>query len=448
MTALYLERYLNYGLTLEELQFRQADHRHRADRLGPLALQPPSHRSGQARARRHPRRRRHRLRIPGASDPGNRQAPDRGARPQSRLSRPGRSALRLSARRRRADHRLRQDHAGLPDGGGDRQHSRPSCCRAGRCSTAGGRASAPAPAPSSGRRAQTHAAGEIDYAGVHRHRRLVGALDRPLQHHGHRLDDELRWPRRSACRCPAARQFPAPYRERAQIAYETGKRVVEMVREDLKPSDILTRKAFENAIVACSAIGGSTNAPIHINAIARHIGVKLDIEDWERIGYDVPLLVNMQPAGEYLGEEYYRAGGVAGGDARTVQGRQAATPTRSPSTARPWRERAQGRRRRTRDVIRPYAKPMKKQAGFKVLTGNLFDSRDHEDQRDLRRIPRSAICPTRRTRTPSKAAPSCSTARRIITAASTIPALDDRRQHACCSSAASGRSAIPARPRW
>ena len=87
-------------------------------------------------------------------------------------------------------------------------------------------------------------------------------------------------------------------------------RAVEIVHEDLKPSDILTRKAFENAIVANSAIGGSTNAPIHINAIARHIGVKLTIEDWEKIGYDVPLLVNMQPAGQYLGEEYYRAGGV------------------------------------------------------------------------------------------------------------------------------------------
>ena len=109
---------------------------------------------------------------------------------------------------------------------------------------------------------------------------------------------------------PGCAAIPAPYRERGQIAYETGVRVVEIVREDLKPSDILTRAAFENAIVACSAIGGSTNAPIHLNAIARHIGVELSIEDWEKIGYDVPLLVNMQPAGEYLGEDYYRAGGV------------------------------------------------------------------------------------------------------------------------------------------
>src|SRR6201998_678116 len=109
---------------------------------------------------------------------------------------------------------------------------------------------------------------------------------------------------------PGCAAIPAPYRERSQIAYDTGERIVAMVHEDLKPSDILTRKAFENTIVACSAIGGSTNAPIHINAIARHIGVKLSIEDWETIGYDVPLLVNMQPAGKYLGEEYFRAGGL------------------------------------------------------------------------------------------------------------------------------------------
>src|SRR5713226_6250628 len=109
---------------------------------------------------------------------------------------------------------------------------------------------------------------------------------------------------------PGCAAIPAPYRERAQIAYRTGERIVEMVHENLKPSDILTRKAFENTIVACSAIGGSTNAPIHINAIARHIGVKLTIEDWEKIGYDVPLLVNMQPSRKYLGDEYHRAGGL------------------------------------------------------------------------------------------------------------------------------------------
>src|SRR5271157_1897325 len=109
---------------------------------------------------------------------------------------------------------------------------------------------------------------------------------------------------------PGCAAIPAPYRERGQIAYETGVRAVEIVREDLKPSDILTREAFENCIVVNSAIGGSTNAPIHINAIARHIGVKLDIKDWEQVGRHVPLLVNMMPAGAYLGEAYFRAGGL------------------------------------------------------------------------------------------------------------------------------------------
>src|SRR5499427_9250568 len=109
---------------------------------------------------------------------------------------------------------------------------------------------------------------------------------------------------------PGCAAIPAPYRERGQIAYETGRRAVAIVNEDLKPSDLLTRKAFENTIVACSAIGGSTNAPIHINAIARHVGVKLSIDDWEKVGYDIPLLVNMQPAGKFLGEEYFRAGGL------------------------------------------------------------------------------------------------------------------------------------------
>src|SRR6202050_2357783 len=135
---------------------------------------------------------------------------------------------------------------------------------------------------------------------------------------------------------PGCAAIPAPYRQRGQIAFETGVRAVEIVREDLKPSDILTRAAFENAIVACSAIGGSTNAPIHLNAIARHVGVPLSIEDWEKIGYDVPLLVNMQPAGAWLGEDYYRAGGLpavlrelnaAGklhGDALTVNGKTVA----------------------------------------------------------------------------------------------------------------------------
>ncbi len=172
---------------------------------------------------------------------------------------------------------------------------------------------------------------------------------------------------------PGCAAIPAPYRERAQMAYETGRRAVEIVREDLKPSDILTREAFENAIVACSAIGGSTNAPIHINAIARHIGVPLAIEDWEMLGYEVPLLVNMQPAGKYLGEEYYRAGGLpavmheldeAGrihAQALTISGKRMGDIVRAAKT-------------QDEDVIRTYGNPLKPYAGFKVLSGNLFDS--------------------------------------------------------------------------
>src|SRR5690348_3717811 len=163
---------------------------------------------------------------------------------------------------------------------------------------------------------------------------------------------------------PGCAAIPAPYRERGQIAYDTGVRAVEIVNENLKPSDILTRKAFENAIVANSAIGGSTNAPIHINAIARHVGVKLSIDDWEKVGYDVPLLVNMQPAGKFLGEEYYRAGGLPAvmsellkakrihADALTVNGKTMGENVRHSRATDPG-------------IIKPYSAPMKKHAGFK-----------------------------------------------------------------------------------
>jgi dihydroxy-acid dehydratase len=172
---------------------------------------------------------------------------------------------------------------------------------------------------------------------------------------------------------PGCAAIPAPYRERGQIAYETGKRAVEMVWEDLKPSDFLTRKAFENCIVVNSAIGGSTNAPIHINALARHIGVDLTIDDWQKFGHDVPLLVNMQPAGFYLGEEYHRAGGVPAvvrelmkhkrihEDALTVNGKTMGENCKAAATP-------------DSDVIRTYDKPLVKDAGFIVLRGNLFDS--------------------------------------------------------------------------
>src|SRR6478672_8171307 len=172
---------------------------------------------------------------------------------------------------------------------------------------------------------------------------------------------------------PGCAAIPAPYRERGQIAYETGVRAVEIVKDDLKPSDILTRKAFENAIVANSAIGGSTNAPIHINAIARHVGVKLSVEDWEKIGYDVPLLVNMQPAGKFLGEEYYRAGGLPAVMHELLKVKRI-HPDALTINGKTMGENVRGARSSESDVIKPYNAPMKQQAGFKVLKGNLFDS--------------------------------------------------------------------------
>jgi dihydroxy-acid dehydratase len=172
---------------------------------------------------------------------------------------------------------------------------------------------------------------------------------------------------------PGCAAIPAPYRERQQMAYLTGKRIVAMVHEDLRPSRIMTREAFENAIVVNSAIGGSTNAPVHLNAIARHIGVELDNDDWERIGHDIPLLVNLQPAGEYLGEEYYRAGGLPAVVAELIeQGKiNAKALTVNGKTLL---ENCKGRFASDRDVIKPYDKPMKTQAGFLNFKGNLFDS--------------------------------------------------------------------------
>ena len=172
---------------------------------------------------------------------------------------------------------------------------------------------------------------------------------------------------------PGSAAIPAPYRDRQENAYETGKRIVDMVREDLRPSDILTREAFLNAIVVNSAIGGSTNAPIHLAAIARHIGVELSIDDWQEYGHAVPLLVNLQPAGEYLGEDYYRAGGVPAVVAELMkQGliRDSALTVNRRSIG----SNCSNAVIEDDDVIRPFDRPLKKDAGFLVLRGNLFDS--------------------------------------------------------------------------
>lgn len=167
--------------------------------------------------------------------------------------------------------------------------------------------------------------------------------------------------------------IPAPFRERMAMAYETGKRIVGMVHEDLKPSDILTREAFENAIVVNSAIGGSTNAPPHLQAVARHIGVDLHVTDWEKIGFDVPLMVNMQPAGEYLGESFFRAGGVPAVMGELVKADRLHLGVMT-ATGKTMGENLSGCESEDTDVITTYDEPMRVHAGFKVLSGNLFDS--------------------------------------------------------------------------
>jgi len=172
---------------------------------------------------------------------------------------------------------------------------------------------------------------------------------------------------------PGCAAIPAPHRERGQMAYLTGKRIVDMVRENLRPSDIMTKAAFENAVVAAAALGASSNCPIHMVAIARHMGVDHTLDDWQRLGPEIPLLVDLQPAGRFLGEMFHRGGGVpavlkelAGAgklhlDVMTVAGKTLGENLASVPDG-------------DREVIRSYAKPMMERAGYVVLSGNLFDS--------------------------------------------------------------------------
>jgi dihydroxy-acid dehydratase len=172
---------------------------------------------------------------------------------------------------------------------------------------------------------------------------------------------------------PGSAAIPAPYRDRQENAYRTGLRIVEMVREDLKPSDIMTRDAFLNAIVVNSAIGGSTNAPIHLAAIARHMGVELDVRDWQEHGHAVPLLVNLQPAGEYLGEDYYHAGGVPAVVGQLI-GASLIREDAPTANGRSIGDNCRGAIIEDNNVIRPFDQPILKDAGFLVLSGNLFTS--------------------------------------------------------------------------
>lgn len=173
---------------------------------------------------------------------------------------------------------------------------------------------------------------------------------------------------------PGSAAIPAPYRERGQMAHATGMRIVDMVWEDLKPSDIMTREAFENAIVANSALGGSTNAPIHLNAVARHVGVKLDNDDWQKLGHHIPLLTNLQPAGSYLGEDFHRAGGVPAVIGELMKANLLPHPGAMTVNGKPIGENCKDRASENEDVIRTVAAPMMKSAGFMNLKGNLFDS--------------------------------------------------------------------------
>jgi dihydroxy-acid dehydratase len=172
---------------------------------------------------------------------------------------------------------------------------------------------------------------------------------------------------------PTCGTIPAPYAERARMAYHTGKRIVEMVEEDLTPSKVLTRQAFENAIVVNSAIGGSTNCPPHINAIARHMGVELSIKDWETVGHHIHLLLNVQPAGEFLSEAYHRAGGVPAVVGELMQAGKIAEDALTVN-GKSMGENCRNARSKDTRIIHSYDKPLKENAGLLVVSGNLFDS--------------------------------------------------------------------------
>ena len=172
---------------------------------------------------------------------------------------------------------------------------------------------------------------------------------------------------------PGCASIPAPYRERLQMSYRTGVRIVEMVAEDLRPSKVLTRQAFENAVVVNSALGGSTNCPIHLTAIARHAGVELSLQDWQDIGYETPLLVNCQPAGEYLGESFHRAGGVPAVLSELAENGKINTDTLTVS-GESVAKNISGAAIKNDNVIKRFESPLQEKAGFLVLSGNLFDA--------------------------------------------------------------------------
>jgi dihydroxy-acid dehydratase len=220
---------------------------------------------------------------------------------------------------------------------------------------------------------ELHAAGEID------HEQMTDMVTAGTPSHGHcntmgtastmnALAEAL------GMTLPGAAAIPAPYKERMQCAYRTGVQIMEMVEADRKPSDIMTREAFENAIVACTAIGGSTNAPIHLNAVSKHQGVKLDLDDWDKIGFHIPLILNMQPAGEMLSEDYYRAGGLPAIMAELLSSGLLPHPNALTANGKTMEENVKGKHSWDHVTIRTIKEPMKTDAGFLHLKGTLFDS--------------------------------------------------------------------------
>ena len=373
MTALYLERYLNFGLTRAELQ------------SGKPIIGIAQTGSDLSPCNRHHIELAKRVRegivaaggilfrIPGPPDPGDRQAPHRRARPQSRLSR---AALRLLY--------------GYPiDGvvltiGCDK--TTPAMLMAAATVNIPSIALSVGPMLNGwhcGERTgsgtivwksrERMAAGEIDYEEFME----IVASSAPSVGYCNTMGTATTMNSLAEAlgmQLPAAAAIPAPYRERGQCAYETGQRIVGMVHEDLKPSDIMTREAFENAVVVNSAIGGSTNAPIHLNAVARHLGVRLDNDDWQALGHAVPLLVNLQPAGEYLGEDYCRAGGVPAVVMELMKAGLLPHPEAMTANGATIGTNCENAENLNEDVIRPVARPLKENAGFINLKGSLFDS--------------------------------------------------------------------------
>jgi len=172
---------------------------------------------------------------------------------------------------------------------------------------------------------------------------------------------------------PGCAVIPAPYREREQISFDTGKRIVGMVHEDLKPSKIMTRKAFENAVIVASAIGGSSNCTTHLTAIAKHMGIKFDLSNWQKLGHEIPLLVNCQPAGEYLMESFYRAGGIPAIMKELIKNKKIHTNIITV-TGKTVKENLKRKIEVNRKVIKTFEESLTENAGFLVMKGNFFSS--------------------------------------------------------------------------